>query len=178
MGIGRASGEDRAAQAAQQAIESPLIEVSIDGARGVLFNVCGGYDMSMSEIQEAAEIITSAVSPDANIIFGATLKPDLEDELIITVIATGFDGLYGDTQPTETLDNVVEQTFDFDAKDSGNVSDVSEAIDMELDKDEPNASDFNSEEEPSNIWATADDDSENDVPAFLRRRKRNKKNQE
>ena len=130
MGIGRASGEDRAAQAAQQAIESPLIEVSIDGARGVLFNVCGGYDMSMSEIQEAAEIITSAVSPDANIIFGATLKPDLEDELIITVIATGFDGLYGDTQPTETLDNVVEQTFDFDAKDSGNVSDVSEAIDM------------------------------------------------
>ena len=178
MGIGRASGEDRAAQAAQQAIESPLIEVSIDGARGVLFNVCGGYDMSMSEIQEAAEIITSAVSPDANIIFGATLKPDLEDELIITVIATGFDGLYGDTQPTETLDNVVEQTFDFDAKDSGNVSDVSEAIDMELDKDEPNASDFTSEEEPSNIWATADDDSENDVPAFLRRRKRNKKNQE
>ena len=94
------------------------------------------------------------------------------------MIATGFDGLYGDTQPTETLDNVVEQTFDFDAKDSGNVSDVSEAIDMELDKDEPNASDFTSEEEPSNIWATADDDSENDVPAFLRRRKRNKKNQE
>ncbi|MDQ5982836.1 MAG: cell division protein FtsZ, partial [Patescibacteria group bacterium] len=70
MGIGRASGDDRAAQAAQQAIESPLIEVSIDGAKGVLFNVTGGYDMSMSEIQEAAEIITSAVSPDANIIFG------------------------------------------------------------------------------------------------------------
>ena len=94
MGIGRASGDDRAAQAAQQAIESPLIEVSIDGAKGVLFNVTGGYDMSMSEIQEAAEIITSAVSPDANIIFGATLKPELEDELIITVIATGFDSAY------------------------------------------------------------------------------------
>ena len=77
MGIGRASGEGRAAQAAQQAIESPLIEVSIDGAKGVLFNVTGGYDMSMAEIQEAAEIITSAVSPDANIIFGATLKPEL-----------------------------------------------------------------------------------------------------
>src|SRR5665811_1622568 len=68
MGIGRASGDNRAVQAAQQAIESPLIEVSIDGAKGVLFNVTGGYDMSMSEIQEAAEIITSAVSPDANII--------------------------------------------------------------------------------------------------------------
>ena len=68
MGIGRASGDDRAVQAAQQAIESPLIEVSIDGAKGVLFNVTGGYDMSMAEIQEAAEIITSAVSPNANII--------------------------------------------------------------------------------------------------------------
>ena len=94
MGIGRASGEDRAAQAAQQAIESPLIEVSIDGAKGVLFNVTGGYDMTMAEIQEAAEIITSAVSPDANIIFGATLKPEMEDELVITVIATGFDSEY------------------------------------------------------------------------------------
>ena len=79
MGIGRASGDDRAEKAAKQAIESPLIEVSIDGARGVLFNVTGGYDMSMSEVQEAAEIITSAVSPDANIIFGATLKPDMDD---------------------------------------------------------------------------------------------------
>lgn len=94
MGIGRASGDDRATKAAQQAIESPLIEVSIDGARGVLFNVTGGYDMSMSEIQEAAELITSAVSPEANIIFGATLKPEMEDELIITVVATGFDAAY------------------------------------------------------------------------------------
>ncbi len=94
MGIGRASGDDRAEKAAKQAIESPLIEVSIDGARGVLFNVTGGYDMSMSEVQEAAEIITSAVSPDANIIFGATLKPDMDDELIITVVATGFDADY------------------------------------------------------------------------------------
>lgn len=94
MGIGRASGDDRAVKAAQQAIESPLIEVSIDGARGVLFNVTGGYDMSMSEIQEAAEVITSSVSPDANIIFGATLNPDMEDELVITVVATGFDSAY------------------------------------------------------------------------------------
>lgn len=94
MGIGRASGDDRAVKAAQQAIESPLIEVSIDGARGVLFNVKGGYDMSMSEIQEAAETITSSVSPDANIIFGATLDPEMEDEIIITVVATGFDAAY------------------------------------------------------------------------------------
>ncbi|MFZ2560329.1 MAG: cell division protein FtsZ [Candidatus Nanoperiomorbaceae bacterium] len=94
MGIGRASGDDRAVKAAQQAIESPLIEVSIDGARGVLFNVKGGYDMSMSEIQEAAETITSSVSPDANIIFGATLDPEMEDEIVITVVATGFDAAY------------------------------------------------------------------------------------
>ena len=91
MGIGRASGENRAKLAAQQAIESPLIEVKIDGARGVLFSVAGGYDMSMSEIQEAAEEITGAVSPDANIIFGASIRPELQDEIVITVVATGFD---------------------------------------------------------------------------------------
>ena len=91
MGIGRASGENRAKLAAQQAIESPLIEVKIDGARGVLFSVAGGYDMSMSEIQEAAEDITGAVSPDANIIFGASIRPELQDEIVITVVATGFD---------------------------------------------------------------------------------------
>ncbi|MBR3135187.1 cell division protein FtsZ [Candidatus Saccharibacteria bacterium] len=94
MGIGRASGENRAVLAAQQAIESPLIEVKIEGARGVLFSVAGGYDMSMSEIQEAAEVITGAVSPDANIIFGAAIRPELEDEVIIMVVATGFDSDY------------------------------------------------------------------------------------
>ncbi len=94
MGIGRASGDNRAALAAQQAIESPLIEVKIDGARGVLFSVAGGYDMAMSEIQEAAEIITGAVSPDANIIFGASVRPELEDEMVVTVVATGFDSEY------------------------------------------------------------------------------------
>ncbi len=94
MGIGRASGENRAAMAAKQAVESPLIEVKIDGARGVLFSVAGGYDMSMSEIQEAAEVITGAVSPDANIIFGASIRPELEDEIVVTVVATGFDAEY------------------------------------------------------------------------------------
>src|SRR5882757_6082471 len=115
MGIGRASGENRAAQAAQQAIESPLIEVSIDGAKGVLFNVTGGYDMSMSEIQEAAEIITSAVSPDANIIFGATLKPELEDELIITVIATGFDSEFFHQQEV-SLDPAADKVHEVEAR--------------------------------------------------------------
>ena len=94
MGIGRASGENRATLAAQQAIESPLIEVKIDGARGVLFSVAGGDSMAMSEIQEAAEVITGAVSPDANIIFGASIRPELGDEIVVTVVATGFDSEY------------------------------------------------------------------------------------
>jgi cell division protein FtsZ len=94
MGIGRASGENRAVQAAQQAIDSPLLEVSIDGARGILFNVIGGNDLSMHEINTAAETITAAADPDANIIFGATISPELEGEVIITVVATGFDASY------------------------------------------------------------------------------------
>lgn len=94
MGIGRASGDDRAVMAAQQAIDSPLLEVSIDGARGILFNVIGGNDLSMHEINAAAEAITSAADPDANIIFGATIDEKLSDEVIITVVATGFDASY------------------------------------------------------------------------------------
>ncbi len=94
MGIGRASGDDRAVEAAHQAIESPLLEISIDGARGILFNVIGGLDMSMHEINAAAEVITAAADPEANIIFGTTINPDLEGEIIITVIATGFESSY------------------------------------------------------------------------------------
>ena len=165
MGIGRASGDDRAAQAAQQAIESPLIEVSIDGAKGVLFNVTGGYDMSMSEIQEAAEIITSAVSPDANIIFGATLKPDLEDELIITVIATGFDSAYFKDQAA-----VLGSAPTVNAAEPED-----EAIQaVNLDLDQTNAAEHFAEETTGNIWSQPEEDEESDTPAFLRRRKKNK----
>ena len=172
MGIGRASGESRAVQAAQQAIESPLIEVSIDGAKGVLFNVTGGFDMSMAEIQEAAEIITSAVSPDANIIFGATLKPEMEDELVITVIATGFDSAAFHDHDVELTPAAAEprQT----EVDEEMVRD----IDMELHEDSP-ATDFASEE-TTNIWEdsqTEQEKEEDDMPAFLRRRKKNKEEQ-
>jgi len=179
MGIGRASGDNRAQKAAEQAIESPMIEVSIEGARGVLFNVAGGYDMSMSEIQEAAEIITGAVAPDANIIFGATLNPDLEDELIITVVATGFDRDYSEPAPVESLENVVSKTFNLEDEhaDAQEIDEkVSSAIDMELKKEEPSsAEDFTSDIETKNIWAQDEEKDESDVPAFLRRRKRNKK---
>ncbi|MCB9819837.1 cell division protein FtsZ [Candidatus Nomurabacteria bacterium] len=174
MGIGRASGEDRAAQAAQQAIESPLIEVSIDGARGVLFNVTGGYDMSMAEIQEAAEIITSAVSPDANIIFGATLKPEMEDELVITVIATGFDSDYYRDGAANTSEPSVG-----DATTSVNDEEIAD-VNMDLDTDTNTAEDFASESD-GNMWtepAHDDDDDDDDTPAFLRRRKKNREQED
>lgn len=168
MGIGRASGEERASQAAQQAIESPLIEVSIDGAKGVLFNVTGGYDMSMSEIQEAAEIITSAVSPDANIIFGATLKPEMEDELVITVIATGFDSEYFEEQAASLDHPTVPATMTDEVKDE-------EIASVNMDLDQTAAAEHFADETPTDIWAQpAPTEEEDDTPAFLRRRKKNK----
>lgn len=91
MGIGQAGGDNRAATAAKMAIASPLLEVSIEGAKGVLFNIVGGPDMSMTEVSEAAQIIGQAADPDANIIFGATIKDDMIDTVKISVIATGFD---------------------------------------------------------------------------------------
>ena len=91
MGIGRASGPDRAAEAAREAISSPLLEVSISGAQGVLFNVTGGPSLGLFEIDEAAEIIKEMADPEANIIFGTVIDERMGDDLQITVIATGFD---------------------------------------------------------------------------------------
>ncbi|MEQ8173526.1 MAG: cell division protein FtsZ [Syntrophomonadaceae bacterium] len=92
MGIGRAKGENRAAEAARLAISSPLLETSIEGAKGVLFNISGGTDLTLFEIHEAADIIHQAVDEDANIIFGANIDEELQDEVRVTVIATGFSG--------------------------------------------------------------------------------------
>jgi cell division protein FtsZ len=93
MGMGTASGEGRAVRAAEQAIGSPLLESSIDGARGILLNITGGQDLTLYEVNEAASRIASASAPDSNIIFGAVIHPRLKDEIRITVIATGFDKL-------------------------------------------------------------------------------------
>ncbi len=91
MGIGVASGEHRAVEAAQQAIASPLLEeTSIQGARGVLINITGGDDLTLNEINEAAEIITEGTDPQAQILFGAVIDPDVEESIKVTVIATGF----------------------------------------------------------------------------------------
>jgi cell division protein FtsZ len=92
MGIGRASGENRAIEAAKQAIASPLLEVDIAGAQGILFNVSGSSNLSLFEVTEAAEEIRSAADPEANIIFGTSFNERLGEEVAITVIATGFDG--------------------------------------------------------------------------------------
>jgi cell division protein FtsZ len=92
MGIGRASGENRAVEAARQAIASPLLEVDIAGAQGILFNITGSSTLSLYEVTEAAEEIKAAADPEANIIFGTSLNERLGDEVMITVIATGFDG--------------------------------------------------------------------------------------
>jgi cell division protein FtsZ len=91
LGIGTGVGENRAQMAARAAVSSPLLDLSIEGARGVLFNIAGGNDLTMFEVDEAARIISSAADPDANVIFGAVIKSDLADQVRITVIATGFD---------------------------------------------------------------------------------------
>lgn len=91
LGIGTGVGENRAQMAARAAISSPLLEVSIEGAKGLLFNIAGGQDLTMSEVEEAARIISETADADANVIFGASISPQLSDQIRITVIATGFD---------------------------------------------------------------------------------------
>ena len=160
MGIGHASGENRAVLAAQQAVESPLIEVKIEGARGVLFSVAGGYDMSMSEVQEAAEVITGAVSPDANIIFGASIRPELEDEIIVTVVATGFDSEYYNDIP----ESKPESSFE-------NEKPRAEAKDFAIDNKSNMWESIKKEPEPEPEM----NDEELDIPPSLRERLKGKK---
>lgn len=91
MGIGVGTGENRAAEAAKKAISSPLLETSIDGAKGVLMNITGGANLSLYEVNEAADIVSSASDPEVNMIFGSVINEELKDEILVTVIATGFD---------------------------------------------------------------------------------------
>jgi len=197
MGIGRAAGENRAVTAAQQAIESPLLEVSIDGARGILFNVIGGSDLTMHEINAAAELITNASDPDANIIFGATVDNDLEDEVIITVVATGFDASYFSNRHEEKKELQNEYIKDEDDEVAnklaeGKPEEIISEIDMNLEKEkEDQHNDFHNDNMP-NIWSMDNEDSsqtdnneydsnrlpeeELEKPSFLRRLRNRKKN--
>ena len=108
IGIGHASGEHRAQEAARQAIHSPLLETSIEGAGGVLINVTGGRDLGLLEINEAAELVQKSVDPEANIIFGAVIDESLNNEIVITVIATGFSKT---PFPEMQLDNIVGEAL-------------------------------------------------------------------
>ncbi len=110
MGIGRATGENRAEDAAKQAIQSPLLETSIEGARGVIINITGSSAMGLQEINTAAELVQRSVDPEANIIFGTAIDESLEDEIVITVIATGFDK----DKPTSNIgvEQIVSKAWD------------------------------------------------------------------
>ncbi len=199
MGIGRASGEDRAVNAAQQAIESPLLEVSIDGARGILFNVIGGSDMSMHEINQAAETITAASDPDANIIFGATISPELEGEIIITVVATGFDDAYYANRKNlksaselqsnplpKTTDNQDMSDIDMDLHDDDKDSELNKDTPMPniwtINGDADDSEDQDSNERNNNFLDTnpivsKDEEDELEKPSFLRRLTKRKQQQ-
>jgi len=117
MGIGRASGDKRASEAAKQAIHSPLLETSINGSKGVLLNITGGANLGLYEVNEAAEIVSEAADTDANIIFGAVIDEALKDEIRITVIATGFESAnFGEIFADNIINKVVNENVNKDLK--------------------------------------------------------------
>jgi cell division protein FtsZ len=149
MAIGQGEGEERARLAAEQAISSRLLDATIDGARGILFNVTGGPDMSLYEVNLAASIIRETAHPDANLIFGAVIDPQLEETLRITVIATGFESM----QPTRR--DLLERQYGSERKSP-------EATRTPAARQDPSEEDdiYKSRYQPNNL----------EIPAFLRRR--------
>lgn len=129
MGIGQASGENRAVDAAKAAIKSPLLETSIDGAKAVLLNITGGGDLGLFEVNEAADLIRQSVDEDANIIFGAGVDEDLKDDLKITVIATGFDSEreVQQVKKKDTKEETIEEDVEAEEK-----SDELEEFDLDI----------------------------------------------
>jgi len=154
MGVGVGSGDKRAIAAIKQAISSPLLDISIEGAKGVLFNVVGGQDLTMSEVDEAASVIAKSVDPDADIIFGAVIDDKMMDQIKVTIIATKFD------------DNRLKlfrfkKSEEIDKEPSFNKApENNEKMSEEMDKEE-----INNDDE-----FIDDDSSEFDIPAFLRKK--------
>jgi len=163
MGIGTGTGENRAQMAARMAISSPLLEVSIEGAKGVLFNITGGKDLTMSEVNDAAEIIAGAADQDANIIFGTTIDEELADQIRITVVATGFDDA---RQRLQQITSVTKTPF-------GSGIQPRQII-MPLNPQMQNQSLVGDEDKKTNGEKSEGDDgfppedTEFDIPAFLR----------
>ncbi len=158
MGIGTGIGENRAQTAARSAISSPLLEISMDGARGVLFNIVGGQDLTMTEVDEAAKIISNAADPDANIIFGATIDDAMHDQIRITVVATGFD------QAKQRLQQFVVQQPEPEVVQPNVVAQGSQPDGSDNQQQQPQQAqqqENKKEENPEDDW---------DIPAFLRQR--------
>ncbi|KKQ72196.1 MAG: cell division protein FtsZ, cell division protein FtsZ [Candidatus Peregrinibacteria bacterium GW2011_GWC2_39_14] len=151
MGIGYGTGENRATEAAKAAISSPLLEMSIEGAKGILFNITGGNDLSMFEVDEAARIITEAADPDANIIFGAVINDSYTGEMKVTVIATGFENVEKDRGALSKIDRAHSPIMNSQPSSSSMSS--------------PSLRSIN-----SNMQQTKASESELDIPAFIRRK--------
>ncbi len=155
MGIGIATGENRASEAAKKAISSPLLETSIDGAKGVLMNITGGSNLSLYEVNEAADIVSSASDENVNMIFGSVINEELKDEILVTVIATGFD-------ENENKKNTVPRPS-AQSKQSAPIQQKKH----EEEEEQP---------EPTKFGARVDESNDTlDIPTFLRNRKRNRR---
>lgn len=155
MGVGNASGENKAVDAAKSAINSPLLEISIDGAKGILFTVTGGPNLSMNEVNEAAKIVTESADPNAVIIFGAVIDPSMKDEIKVTVVATGF----SDDKLNETR-SAAQGNQGFFMGGTFKKSDIF----VDNDKHEARPS-IDLEQTPS-----SKEDDELDIPAFIRKK--------
>ncbi|MEA2065318.1 MAG: cell division protein FtsZ [Patescibacteria group bacterium] len=181
MGLGKATGENRATEAAKSAIESSLLDLSIDGAKGILFTITGGSDLTLHEVNEAAEIITKSSNPKAKIIVGASVDENLKDTVKITVVATGF----GDSQSPINKDEVLDENKNFMAENfsinSENNSQDNEEFSKKEDDDifaNSNKGENNENEVVDENKKTDDvdnnmnnsDDDELDIPAFLRKK--------
>lgn len=163
MGIGRGSGDNRAIEAARAAIDSPLLELSIDGAKGILFNITGGPDLGMYEIDEAAKAITEAADADANIIFGAIIDEAMQGEVKITVIATGFET---DNTKLHKRPPIGSTSSEIPASQMITREDHRSIEEPDFEAFEPKEEVKPSEPEEEK------DDGELDVPAFIRRKLR------
>lgn len=172
MGIGTGIGENRAQAAARAAIASPLLEVTMDGARGVLFNIVGGNDLTMTEVDEAAKIISSSADPDANIIFGATIDETMHDQIRITVVATGFD------QTKQRLQQFVAPHYQRQAAPEPLPNPfVTQGSAQSYQDDAPQQEEHQQREEPQQVMPQTSqppqketEEDEWDIPAFLRQR--------
>lgn len=169
MGIGISTGENRASEAAKKAISSPLLETSIDGAKGVLMNITGGSNLSLFEVQEAADIVASASDEDVNMIFGSVINDNLKDEIIVTVIATGFaEEQLVATRPTKT--SSLGGTSRMRPQQPPREQIVEQPRDREQSRDKEQFQ----QPEPTRSPQTGQADDALDIPTFLRNRQRRK----